>query len=185
MNYKDELNRAMKYLAGDKKTIFLGQSVACSGNGLYETLKDVPLSQRLEMPVAEDLQMGISIGLSLNGFIPISIYPRMDFLLLAINQMVNHLDKIEEISYGHFKPKVIIRTALGATKPMYPGLQHCSDYTNGIRSMLQHIQVVSLTRSEDIFVSYVTALESKGSTLLIEDCDMYNDSTISTSEMDE
>ena len=38
--------------------------------------------------------MGMAIGLSLSGFIPVCCYPRFDFFILALNQAVNHLDKI-------------------------------------------------------------------------------------------
>ena len=40
--------------------------------------------------------MGMSIGLALNGYIPITCFPRFDFLILAFNQLVNHLDKIKK-----------------------------------------------------------------------------------------
>ena len=51
--------------------------------------------------------MGISTGLALNGFIPVSCYPRFDFLILALNQLVNHLDKLDKMSSKQLKAKVI------------------------------------------------------------------------------
>ncbi|GAI58162.1 unnamed protein product, partial [marine sediment metagenome] len=110
MNYYAEIRRAMKLLAEDDRVIFIGQSTLHPDvTPLFESLEDVPLLKRMELPVIEDCQMGISTGLALEGFIPVSIYPRIDFLILAINQLVNHLDKIEEMSCGRFKPKVIIK----------------------------------------------------------------------------
>ena len=53
--------------------------------------------------------MGISTGLALSGYVPVTCYPRFDFLLLAMNQLVNHLDKIRVMSNNEFQPKVIIR----------------------------------------------------------------------------
>ena len=138
MAYKDELTKAMELLSENEKTIFLGQSVACSGNAIYKTLEKVPVTKRIELPIIEDTQMGMSIGLSFEGFIPISIFPRMDFLILATNQLVNHLDKIKEMSNNHFNPKVIIRTSIGATRPLYPGVQHCSDYTEALKLILKN-----------------------------------------------
>lgn len=174
MTYKDELTRAMEILGQNPKTVFLGQSVACPGNAIFKTLEKVPFEKRLEMPIIEDCQMGMSIGLSLEGFIPITIFPRMDFLILAINQLVNHLDKIKEMSNNHFNPKIIIRTSIGATKPLYPGLQHCSDYTEALKIMLKNVNVVRLENSEDIFPEYKKALESEKSTILIEISDLYD-----------
>ena len=176
MAYKDEVIKAMDLLAKDKRTIFLGQSVVYPGSAIYGTCKEIPGSKKIELPLIEDMQMGMSIGLSLEGFIPVTIYPRIDFLILAINQLVNHLDKIGEMSVGRFKPKVIIRTVIGSTKPLYPGLQHCSDYTDALKHMLKNIEVISLTESKDIIPAYKYALnrEDRKSTLLIEIADLYS-----------
>ena len=96
MKYFNELKRSMEYLASNKKTIFLGQAVEVPGTAMSNTLKNVKKSKLIELPVAEEMQMGITIGMVMNGLIPVSIYPRWNFLLLAINQLVNHLDKLNE-----------------------------------------------------------------------------------------
>lgn len=164
----------MELLSRDNRVLFLGQTVAYPGSMIFETLKNVPKSKRIELPVMEDTQMGMSIGLSLEGFIPVSIYPRMDFLILAMNQLVNHLDKIERISNGQFKPKIIIRTIIGSTKPFYPGIQHCSDYTDALKLILKNIKVIKLINSNDIITAYRKALEIDKSILLIEVADLYD-----------
>jgi len=164
----------MNFLAENEKVLFLGQAIVYSGSGIFRTVEQLPESKRLELPLIEDTQMGMSIGLSLEGFIPVSIYPRFDFLILAINQLANHLDKIEEMSEGQFKPKMIIRTAVGSATPLYPGLQHCSDYTEAFKHLFKNINVVKLTKSEEIMPEYKKALESDSSTLLIEVADLYD-----------
>lgn len=176
MAYKDELTKAMQLLAKDKRVMFLGQNIVYPGSIMSSSLQEIPNSRKIELPLIEDAQMGISLGLSLEGYIPVSIYSRIDFLIIATNQLVNHLDKIEEMSCGQFKPKVIIRTAIGSTKPLYPGLQHCSDYTEGLKHMLKNVQVIKLTRSKDIVPAYKGALNRKDgkSTLLIEVADLYS-----------
>lgn len=170
LSYFDELTKAMKWLGEKPATIFLGQSVVFPGNALYRTLKEVPMSKRTELPVAEDMQMGMSIGLSLVGKVPISIYPRMNFLMCAMNQLVNHLDKLETYSNGEFKPKVIIRVCVGSEKPMNPGVQHCGDYP----IHLDNIPIIRLKEAKDILPAYQEAYESNKSTLLIEYGDLYN-----------
>ena len=79
MNYNSEIKRSMKMLSTNSKTIFLGQSVEVPGNLLFKSLEYVPSKKKLELPVFEETQMGLAIGLSLNGFIPVSCYPRFDF----------------------------------------------------------------------------------------------------------
>ena len=117
MKYKDELIKSMEWLSRKDNTIFIGQSVKFSGNAIFNTLSSVPEDKKLEMPVCEEMQMGLSIGLSLEGFVPISCFPRFDFLLLAVNQLVNHLDKFSLMTQNKFNPNVIIRTAIGSKKP--------------------------------------------------------------------
>jgi len=167
-DYKTECMKAMQDLSKDSRTIFLGQTVEYDGSPMFKSMSLVPPEQKYEMPVAEEMQMGISIGLSLLNFVPVSIYPRIDFLICAINQLVNHLDKCEEMSKGQFKPKVIIRTQIGNTKPLYPGIQHCGDYTEGLRKMCKNIKIVKITRAKDVRKEYSKALKRNKSTILIE-----------------
>lgn len=175
MNYKDEMVKAMRFLSQDDRVLFIGQSVRYPGHLMFNTLEDagIPMNRRIELPVFEEVQLGMSIGLSLEGFIPMSIYPRMDFLIIAANQLVNHLDKIEKMSCGRFKPKVIMRTAVGSTIPFDSGLQHTQDHTEALRLLCPNIHIVKLVSAEIIFGSYKQALESNGSTILVEINDLY------------
>ena len=174
--YKDELIRSMKYLSRDKRTIFLGQSVKYSGNAIFNTLRDIDVRKKIELPVFEDVQMGLSTGLALQGFIPITCYPRFDFLILAMNQLVNHLDKIRHMSFNEFKPRVIIRTSIGSKKPLDGGVQHTQNYTKMLKDILTEIEVINLVNPNQIFNEYKKALKRKDSksTLLIENGDFYN-----------
>ena len=74
-----------------------------SGNAIFNTLTTV--QKKIELPVFEDTQMGISTGLAMNGFVPITCYPRFDFLIIVINQMVNHLDKMKPCQKGNLIQK--------------------------------------------------------------------------------
>ena len=173
-DYFDELKKAMQFLSQDMRTIFIGQSVAYKGTALFKTLEGIPDNRRVELPVFEDVQMGMTIGLSLEGFIPVSFFPRMDFMVLGFNQLVNHLDKMEMMSSGQFKPKVIIRTAIGSVKPLFPGPQHCQDHSEALKLMLKNVDVVKLERKEDVLPAYQKALSSERSTILIEIPDLYH-----------
>lgn len=177
LKYYDEIVRSMAFLSEKTDTIFLGQSVAFSGNVIYKTLEaaKVPMDKRIEMPVFEEQQMGMSIGMSLERIVPVSIFPRMDFLMPAMNQLVNHLDKFSNITKGEFCPKVIIRTCIGSTKPLYPGVQHCSDYTEGLKSLISNVEVIKLDSPEVIYESYVKSYERTDgkSTILVEIGNLY------------
>ena len=94
MKYFNELKRSMEYLGKSKKTIFVGQAVEVPGTAMSNTLVNINKKQKIELPVVEEMQMGITIGMLMSGYVPVSIYPRWNFLLLAFNQLVNHLDKL-------------------------------------------------------------------------------------------
>lgn len=168
-NYNQELDNAMSYLATQPDTIFLGQSMVHGGIAMARSFKDIPLEKRIEMPVAENLQLGISTGLALAGYIPISVYPRWNFLLLAADQLVNHLDKLTDMTEGKYNPKVIIRVAVGVRKPVDPQEQHVGDFSEGFSTMLKNITVVKLNNSEDILPAYEAAYKRTHSTILVEE----------------
>ena len=177
MKYFDELQKSMEFLGKDSKSIFIGQAVEVPGTAMSNTLKNIDKSKLIELPVAEEMQMGMTVGLALNGNIPISIFPRWNFLLYAINQLINHLDKVNVMSNNGFKAKAIIRTGIGSQRPLHPQHQHIGDFTESIRKMCTTIDVIKLNEPEDIFPSYKKALirEDGKSTLLVEYGDYYNE----------
>ena len=177
MKYFDEIKISMEWLSRDPRTVFLGQAVEVPGTAMSNTVKDIPIERRIELPVAEELQMGMTIGLALQGQVPISIYPRWNFLLLAANQLVNHLDKLGVMSNGGFQPRVIIRTSIGSQRPLHPQFQHIGDFTDAFRLMCTNVEVIRLDEPSQIFPAYERALlrDDGRSTLLIERGDFYTE----------
>jgi pyruvate/2-oxoglutarate/acetoin dehydrogenase E1 component len=175
--YMDELTRSMEYLGKFDNTIFIGQSVEVAGTAMRNTLLNIDDDKLEEMPVDEDFQMGLATGMALTGLIPISIFPRWNFLLLATNQIVNHLDKLKEITQNKNPGKVIIRTGIGSVIPLHPGPQHTGDFTEAFKLMCPNLNIVRLDKTSMIFDEYQKAYErSDGiSSLLIEWSDKYND----------
>lgn len=165
----------MEYLATDDRVIFMGQAVAYPGTGMSNTLKDISSDKLIELPVAEEMQMGMSLGMALNGHIPVSIFPRWNFLLCGVNQLVNHIDKLSVMS--DYKAKVIIRTSIGSERPLHPQHQHVGDYTDAFRMMCKTVEIIRLEEPEDIFPAYERALlrDDNRSTILVEYGDYYNE----------
>lgn len=163
--FKLAVNEAMRRLAEEPNSIFVGQSVEYDGAAIYDSLEGIPREKRLEFPVVENLQLGYCTGLSLVGQLPICIYPRMDFMLLAMDQLVNHLDKLP--LYG-WKPKVIIRTAVGQKKPLDAGPQHTQNYTRPLQLVLQNVLVCEVRTPDEVKDAYERSLKSRNSTLIVE-----------------
>lgn len=159
------VNAAMCALAVQPHSIFVGQSVCYDGAAVFNSLEGVPIDKRLEMPVIEDFQMGFCTGLALAGRLPVCIFPRIDFMLLAANQLVNHLDKLPHFGWH---PKVIIRTTVGAKKPLDAGPQHTQDHTLAFNMMLESVRVEQVRTPEEVADAYQRALARRQSTLIVE-----------------
>ncbi len=164
-DYRSALSCAMADLSRDPRVVFMGQGVRNKGTFMSTTLNGVNLRRRIELPVAEEMQLGMSIGMALAGFVPVSIFPRWNFLLLAANQLVNHLDKMQ--------PHVIVRVGVGSTKPLDPGPQHRGDFTEAFRSMMPNTPIVRLEHASNVITEYRRALERDGPTILVEIADLY------------
>ena len=173
--YLKEINRSMKMLSNDMRTIFIGQSVKYPGSSIFESSKGIANKKKIELPVFEETQMGMSIGLALEGYIPISCYPRFDFLILALNQLVNHADKINFLTNNQFNSKIIVRTIVGSTHPLDGGPQHTQDHTLALKKMLKYSKIIKLTNSKVIYRSYQSALKDKKNKvfLFVEDGNLY------------
>lgn len=176
MEYLNNLKKAMSLLADHPNTYFIGQAVEYEGTGLYDSLSHLPSEKRLELPVAEYLQSGLANGMAIEGMIPISTFPRWNFVLMGVDQIVNHLDKFKSMSNGKLLPKVIIRVAVGSEHPVDPQCQHKGNFSDAFKSMLSNIDVVELTEPEDIIPAYEKALnrEDGVSSILVEYADYYN-----------
>ena len=172
MQYFAELRRAMAILAEHPRAIFLGQAVACAGTAMTASFDGVPKAKLLELPVFEDTQMGISIGLALDGSLPISVYPRWNFLICAANQLVNHLDKLP--LYSGFRPQVIVRVAVPTPEPLDPGPQHLGNFSEAFRQMCKTVRIVELTDAGMIVPAYKEAAARGGATILVEFTELYH-----------
>ena len=175
MTYKETLIDAMRWLAEQSDTIFVGQTVTYGGSYMGTTFAKVPESKKVEFGVMEETQMGISLGLALEGYCVISLYPRFDFLLLAMSQLVNHIDKIGWMSDGKMRPRIIIRTSVGPKKPLDAGPQHTGRYTNAFKEMLTTVNVVELASAEMVAPYYRRAYEDQDLRLwlFVEDGSQY------------
>jgi len=174
MMYKDSLTNMMTKLGEMDNTVFLGQQILFPGNPMSGTLINVPKEKMIELPVMEDSQMGMSLGMAMAGKFVITFYPRWDFLICAANQLVNHVDKIELMSNGQWKPNIIIRVAKGSEIPLNPGPQHRGNYFNEFQSITQTIKFFDCLTVDDIENAYNHAINEGGITLINEYPEKYN-----------
>ena len=172
MKYRDIIRSAMEEMARDRRTVFLGYNILF-GSRAYGTLNTVSKEQCIETPVAENLMAGLAIGLVLSGSRPVVFYERHDFVLNALDAIVNHLDKIETMSYGQFRTPVVIRAVVGGRAPLDPGLQHIQDYTEAFRRMVS-FPVLDLTTPAEAREAYARVLSMDSPVMVVEHRDLYD-----------
>ena len=171
--YKDALTNAMTFLGEKPDTIFIGQQTLYHGNPMSTTLGNVPKDKIIELPVMEDSQMGMSLGMAMTGDFVITFYPRWDFLVCATNQLVNHLDKIKLMSKNQFNPNIIIRLGKGSDDPIDPGHQHKGDYFTEYQSLCKNITFHNLLSHEVIEDKYKEAYNKGGIHVIVEYPQLY------------
>jgi len=173
-SYKYALIKSMTELGKKEDTIFIGQQLLWYGNPMSATVCNVPKEKMIEVPVMEESQMGISLGLAMAEKFVITFYPRWDFLICATNQLVNHVDKLEAMSQGTWKPNMIIRVGKGSEKPLDPGYQHKGDYLEGFEKILKYSKIHNLINKEMVSEAYKHAYETGGIHIIVEYSDLYN-----------
>jgi len=169
--YKDSLINAMTYLGDKDNTVFIGQQIVYAGNPMSTTLINVSKDKMIEVPVMEETQMGMSLGIAMTGKTVVTFYPRWDFIVSATNQLVNHVDKYELMTGK--KVNILIRLGKGADTPLDPGHQHKGSYLEEFKSLCPNIMFHDLTDASTILETYVNAYEQGGVHVLVEYPELY------------
>ena len=169
--YKDALTNAMTELATIPDSVFIGQQIVYAGNPMSTTLAGVPKDKMIELPVMEETQMGMSLGIAMTGKTVVTFYPRWDFIICAANQLINHIDKFELMT--DTTPHIIIRLGKGSTTPLDPGYQHCGNYFEEFKSLCSMITFFDLKCWENIEPAYEFVKKTKGVYILVEYPELY------------
>lgn len=175
LTYKQKLTEFTTRLVLDHDFYIIGQGVLDGGHGMSATIETSLQKNCIELPVFEETQTGIALGMGLAGKNVISIYPRFDFFISGMSQLINHSDKLKVMSHGKFKPNIIFRVGVGAKVPLDAGPQHTNNYTEQLREMLVDISVHELSRGKDPDLVFVDVLGRGGIHLIVEHYEYYGD----------
>jgi pyruvate dehydrogenase E1 component beta subunit len=117
IRYIDALRAALEQeMERDRRVIVLGEDVAVGGPfgvtaGLVERFGD---KRVINTPISEDSIMGLATGAAIAGKRPIIEIMFIDFVTLAMSQLVNHAAKLRYMSGGQLKVPMVIRLQQGA-----------------------------------------------------------------------
>ncbi|MHB1423419.1 MAG: alpha-ketoacid dehydrogenase subunit beta [Gemmataceae bacterium] len=116
-------------------------------------------------PLSEDAMTGAAIGMALAGLRPVHIHIRMDFLMLAMNQLVNVAAKSRYMYGGKVAIPLVVRAMIG--KSWGQGAQH----SQGLYSFFMHVpglKVVAPTTPHDAKGCLMAAIRDDNPVLYVE-----------------
>ncbi len=169
INYSTALREATESeMSKDKSVIVLGMGVD-DPLGIYGTtsgLQDKFGPDRVfDTPVSEDAMTGIVVGAALGGLRPIQVHIRMDFILLAMNQLVNMAAKMRYMYGGSVSVPIVIRSIIGRSWGQGP--QH----SQALQSFFMHVpglKVVAPTTPYDAKGCLITSIRDDNPVIFIE-----------------
>ncbi|MCI0684160.1 MAG: alpha-ketoacid dehydrogenase subunit beta [Gemmataceae bacterium] len=116
-------------------------------------------------PLSEDAMTGVAVGMALAGLRPIHVHIRMDFLMLAMNQLVNVAAKSRYMYGGAVCLPLVVRSMIG--KSWGQGAQH----SQGLYSMFMHVpglKVVAPSTPFDAKGCLIEAIRDDNPVLYVE-----------------
>ncbi len=122
-------------------------------------------SRVFDMPLAENGMTGICIGAALTGMRPVMVHQRIDFSLLALDQLINNAAKWHIMFGGQHKVPLVVRMIIG--RGWGQGPQH----SQSLQTLFAHIpglKVVMPAFPEDAKGLLISAIEDDNPVIFIE-----------------
>ena len=116
-------------------------------------------------PLSEDAMTGVAIGAAMAGYRPVHVHIRMDFMLLAMNQLVNIAAKAHYMYNAQVKVPLVVRTMIG--RSWGQGAQH----SQALHSMFMHVpglKVVAPSNAHDAKGCMIAAIRDDNPVIFME-----------------
>lgn len=116
-------------------------------------------------PLSEDAMTGVAIGMALAGLRPIHVHIRMDFVMLAMNQLVNVAAKSRYMYGNQVSVPLVVRSMIG--RSWGQGAQH----SQGLYSFFMNVpglRVVAPTNPHDAKGTLVQAIRENNPVVYVE-----------------
>jgi 2-oxoisovalerate dehydrogenase E1 component len=137
LTYAKAVNEALRReLAARPEVVVYGEDVGHAGGifGVTRTLQEEFGERRVfDMPIAEAAILGSAVGAALEGLRPVVEIMWADFMLVALDQLVNQAANVRYVSGGRHGAPLVVRTQQGAT----PG--SCAQHSQSLEALLAHI----------------------------------------------
>lgn len=137
LNYGEAIREGFDYLLRTYPKVFaIGQGLWSPwyvGNSMTDLDKEFGRERLIDTPVSELACTGAAVGASLCGYRPIVIHPRMDFMVLAADQIVNQAAKWSHMLGGQASPALTIRAIINR------GGEQGAQHSQALHSWFAHI----------------------------------------------
>lgn len=161
ITYREALRQSMHLaLEENPQAIIIGQGVTDPTRifgttaNLVETFGQ---NRVIDTAISEEGITGIAIGAALNGLYPIQTHIRVDFMVLAMNQIINLAAKYKYMFGGSFKVPMLIRAVVGRSWGQGP--QH-SQSLQALFSHIPGLTVIMPSTANQVLRSYRHALNN-------------------------
>jgi len=158
-NYGTAILSAFEYLLENHPEVFvIGQGLWSPwyvGNTMTDLDKKFGVDRIIDTPVSEAACTGAAVGASLAGMKPIVVHPRMDFMLYAIDAIVNQAAKWSHMTGGNSHPAITIRAIINR------GGEQGAQHSQALHAWFSHIpglRVVmpsTVADARDLFIASV------------------------------
>jgi acetoin:2,6-dichlorophenolindophenol oxidoreductase subunit beta len=160
-------------LERDARVFLIGQGLASpwyAGGSLDQLDRDFGCERLLDSPVSENAVTGMAIGAALAGMRPILFHPRMDFLLLAMDPIVNQAANWSYLFSGRASVPVVIRAVINR------GGEQGAQHSQALHALFMHVpglKVVMPSTPADAKGLLIAAVEDSNPVLYIDDRWLY------------
>lgn len=168
------INEALRrILAEDPTTLLYGEDVGKAGGifGAARNLqKEFGANRVFDTPIAEAAILGSAIGAALQGMRPVVEIMWADFMLVALDQLINQAANFRYVTQGRATLPMVVRTQQGAT----PG--SCAQHSQSLEALLFHIPGLLLgmpATPQDAYDMLRAAAKAEDPTILIEARGLY------------
>ena len=145
------------------------------GNSMQDLDKSFGKDRIIDSPVSENGITGIAIGAALGGMRPIVIHPRMDFMLLAIDQIVNEAANWHYIFGGESNVPIVIRSIINR------GGEQGAQHSQALYSWFMHIpglKVVAPSTAYDAKGLMLASIADNNPVIYVDDRWLYDHSAV-------
>src|SRR5512140_3583692 len=126
MTYRDALNLALKEeMRRDPSIVTWGEDVALYEGSFKVTrglLAEFGEERIKDTPISENTIIGVAIGAAMGGLRPIAELMTVNFALLAMDQIIDHMTKIRYMFGGQVNLPMVIRAPGGAGASWRPSI---------------------------------------------------------------